>query len=246
MEFWDEVRLVLKRHGFAFSQECRCSPKTADVAASGSSKLLIRLSPNIDSIARQDAEKIMAAGAITEAEPIILGLRGHERMCDSAIYERFSIPAMTPTAFESYISGDALFRAERGGLAFDVSNIDSLRLERGISRNQFAQMLGVSVTMVKKYESGSSPGPAVAERLFSIFGEKISARKTYYGKPGKVVEELGRAPFEFALRSRSLFLVSSGESRERVSLLNSFAEVLEAEPVVLGKNRPIADLLDEI
>ncbi len=242
-DLWPQVKSVLKERDLFHSERCSLSPRSADVAASGDSKMLLRLSQNIDSVSKREASSMKSAAEVIGAEAMIIGERGHKLLCDQAIYERYSVMAMTPEALGDYLDGEPLCLAERGGFKFEIENLKALRESAGFSRGQLARRLGVSVTMVRKYEDGSSPSPTTAKRLVDLFGSRV-LKKPEPPSSDLMAAFPNSAPFELVLRSSSLFLVSEKDSKERIDALFSFADALDGEPVVLGEAADWRELLE--
>lgn len=240
---FDDILRLLSASDVSLSSPCRALKRTADLAAAGDKKFLIKISSNIDSLRRDGAECLRSACKVIRAEPVIIGLRAHEKISNEAIYTRHGVMAMTPKAFSRYVDGDKLYSAERGGMKVIVRGIESKRHDLSMSRTELAQNLGVSVTMIRKYESGSNPSPQVARKLIELFGEEIIDAPKQTSFLSDYVE-LNRAPFDFAFRRSSVLLVSQNASRNRVETLNSFAEVLDAEPVVLEGDKKCTQMAE--
>lgn len=230
-----EIETVLFEADFDLSERCSECLRTADLAAVGEKRFLLKVTSNIDSFTKENARCMSAACRIVDAEPVLVGRRGHERMSDDVVYTRHEVRAMTPQALSSYIDGELLLTAERGGAKVNVCDISMLRHSHNMSRGQLARALGVSVTMIRKYESGSLPSPAVAQRLVSIFGDCVVKVPSLFRESRVYAEEINRAPFDIALKSSSLFLLSRDASSQRVATLKSFAHTLDAEPLLIGK-----------
>jgi HSP20 family protein len=138
--------------------------------------------------------------------------------------------------------------------------VRGLRLELGLSRERFAQLLGVSLQTVRRWEEGlSKPLPILNRRLEELEGERAIARQKARRKPEGIESGLGRtdeARREYTRRRGPEgingqvkgicgFTVKVGT--EDQFILEHFGNVQETRKgtVVVEVRRPLVDLLEE-
>ena len=234
---------------------CDISPNSFDICLVDSRVVFVKFRPNADKLMKEQAVRLGAVSYVAGADPLIVSVKsGSQPLEDGVIYTRRNLKVLTPNTLREYLEGEALPKAEKGGLKSEINpeKMKSRMAELGLSSSQLAKELGVSREMVRRYESGSSePSLRIADKLMELFGEEIlvSSRYSFIHLPeneyssdlrrmGFEAEAPLQAPFDVIARGRELMIgVVEGLGFERkLGLLDRFSELLNAHKFVIGES----------
>ena len=147
------------------------------IAAKGGEILVIRGSENTITVREEEAEELRSSSRLINATALIVSRKVHNRIIeDDVIYERHSIPTVTPTGLEKLVEGEMYVYSDRGGYFVEIDGeaLRRAREERGLSLGDLASMLGVSRKAVYMYERGEIRASiGVALKLIEYLGEDV-------------------------------------------------------------------------
>ena len=170
---------VLIMAGYNVSERCGIRPRSFDIIArKGSSLLVIKVVPHIDSVGEESAHDLALIARHLDAAPLIVGDKARDSDLErGAVYLRYRIPATnSKTLYDLLVDGvPPLVFAQPGGLYVNVNSgrLRELRENCDLSLGDLASALGVSRRTISKYESGMSTTLDIAIRLEEIFDAAI-------------------------------------------------------------------------
>ncbi len=254
----DEIGIVLLRHSFTVKALTRTS---FDIAArKQSSIMLLKVIEDASGLNQAVIQEMQQIAGSVGAVAVIVAEKAGAPLLDNVVYTRFNVYLLTPTTLNNCLENKLpfLFSTNAGPSAAIIG--EKLRHEReehGLSLNALAQKLGVSSTMIRRYESNDAMISAkTAETLFDIFGEKVFRRIRVFEQHahphpdpksavGKKYEKLGfdtvetkRAPFDFVARKEGEVIVSDMSDKTNPQL-QAIARLLgTAQLTIFEKTKP--------
>ncbi|MBI2173181.1 MAG: hypothetical protein HYT73_03165 [Candidatus Aenigmarchaeota archaeon] len=147
-----KVENILDRNGYNYCEYRGCF----DIAARKKGMLLLKVLNNIDSFQEIQAKNLKILTREIDADAMIVGsTTRREVLSDNIVYERFEIPAISVSTFESFVENEApvLYR-RRGGLFVDI-NPEAMRKRRqksGMTQEVLASRMNVTKKSVYEHE----------------------------------------------------------------------------------------------
>lgn len=177
----DEVARTLKSKGFkvGFVEYPIEEHRSVDIVARRQNKkILIRASFEVDSIGYRELKELAALSDIFDSIGLVIGRKTKKKeLEDYIVYERYSVPTLTPESLKELIDKGGLYvYADRGGYYVRINSekFKERREERNLSLGDVAYMLGVSRKAVYEYERKTMNLSLItALKLVKIFGEDI-------------------------------------------------------------------------
>lgn len=167
----DQVRSLLAQAGFAVSEIFRQRPISFDFLARRDDQLyILKVLTNIDSLNQDVAREMRVLSRFLNGRPLLVGLKASSGPLEAgAVYVRHGIPILSAEGLHEYILQGAppVAFAAPGGFCvqLDGEALHRLRVERGLSLGQLADIAGVSRRAISMYESGMSATVEAALRL---------------------------------------------------------------------------------
>ncbi|MEM0129283.1 MAG: transcriptional regulator [Thermoplasmata archaeon] len=174
------VRDLLERAGFFVSDAHGLRPTSFDLAARRDSLLLlIKVLKNIDTLSREEADRLGELARLFPALALVIGeTSGTSRLEAGVVYSRYDLPILAPTTFEDLIQkGIPPFLVSAPGGIFarmDGPRLRALREARGLSLGAMAKIAGVSRHSIQLYEEGGGAEVIVVERVEQFFDESLA------------------------------------------------------------------------
>lgn len=212
--------------------------RSFDIAFAEERAYLIKVVGNIEGFTKEQAEALKKSASIANAKPLLLA----ENVKEGVVYQRHGVPVMRVKTFLSYLKGEKVAVADRGCVKVPVKGVKEAREKRGMSRNELARIIGVSVEMVRRYEEGEAyPSKEVAEKMVKVLGRRILCDFKF--KSLKIRKAfIGKGPFEIGIRKKKPILISLKDNRVRIKNLERVSEVLKAEAVI-AKEKDIDEII---
>ena len=176
--------------------------------------LILKFVENINSVTPTEATALHKLQDFLKADALVVASHGRdEKLSDDEYYTRNGIKCLSVDAFEDYLNGVGIPKAQkfiRGRRRLDSSK---LRLERGLSGlsiRKLAGIVGISKDSLSRYEHGDAyVRESTLKKLETFFSSSLSASEPAIGS-----EALGRTRMEnsaaekngLALRAFSRFI----------------------------------------
>ncbi|MEM7813523.1 MAG: helix-turn-helix domain-containing protein [Candidatus Aenigmatarchaeota archaeon] len=262
------VARILERHGFDW---CACRG-CFDIAARKRELMLFKVLDNVDSFQEEQACNLATLSDSLGAAVSLIGTHTrYERLRDSIIYERFSVPTFTPATLDAILDrrAPATYR-DRGGLFEEIDPV-ALRKARtaaGISQQHLADAVGVTKKSIYEHESRRMRARSdVVARIEKLLGKKITVpfahpvlksdslepsspfEKTIINRLrmiGFETEFVGQSPFNIVAEERVLIVSDAEQSprtiERKAAQLEQFSDVSRKPLVVISETEPRTNL----
>ncbi len=174
----DDLGIVLLRH--AYTVRNMSSGAFDLVARKGSTILLIKVLEDANSISQTYADSMLRISSYIGAAPIIIARKAAQPLEDDVVYTRFGVYTLNFETFTAAMDNHMPFIiSNKAGLMASIigEKLKEKREELGLSLGETSRKIGVSKSMILKYESGQSDISILkAHSLHKIFGESVFAR----------------------------------------------------------------------
>ncbi len=228
--------------------------------------IFVKVIYNIDSITEITAKNLSNISYSLNAYTIVVGRR--TRICElrnDIIYKRFDIPCMNVASFERFVSGSMpTVESFRGGefVHIDPEKLKKARVEKGITQDELAKMVGVSKKCIYEHEHEVKKAKKeVADAISRILEFPITTRMNmriqnpqpmsprtmferivykYFSKIGMNVNYINGSSFNIVAKDEMEVLTYAHESiaRYKINLLKSVSDFLE-RPALLVSEGPV-------
>ncbi len=174
------IRDLLEESGFYVSDAHGIRPSSFDLAARRDSLLiLIKVLKNIDTLSREEANRLAELGGLFPAIIVVVGeTSGASELEPGVVYSRYGIPIVREETLADLVQkGIPPFLLSAPGGIFariDGALLRALREERGLSLGAMAQIAGVSRHSIQLYEEGGGAEVVVVQRVEAYFGEPVA------------------------------------------------------------------------
>lgn len=215
----------LDENGFATVLASNIHTLADVIAARGKQKLIIKVTHNIDSVTRQEANALFRLAQFLDAEPIIIGsVSGSKKLKENVTRYRFDVRCISAGTLTSLIHGEAKLLASK---SFGVkAPIDSVRLRslRKIGNMRIADLArkaGLSASTLYKHEEMQNyAAVSTVAKLEKILNGKIrgeedlprwessKAEPARFARTGMQALELHSAPFDIVAKEKNYFEIS--------------------------------------
>lgn len=254
----DMVGVMLLRHGYTVRTLTRTS---FDIAARNqASIILLKVVEDASALNQAVMREMLQVSSTVAAVPVIIAEKAGQPLTDNVIYTRFHVYLLTPNTLANCLENKLpfLFSTNAGPSAAVIG--EKLRCEReehGLSLNALAQKIGVSSTMIRRYEANDAMISAkTAEVLYDIFGGKVFRRIRVFehqlvphpnaqSSVGKKYETLGfdtvetrRAPFDMVAKKKEEVIITDVSDKVNPQL-HAIARLLGADQLtIFEKHKP--------
>jgi len=233
------------------------------VARKGSQILLIKVLEDANSISEEFAGNMEKISNYFAASPLIIAEKAGSLLEDNIVYSRFGIYTLNFNTFRNCIENKMPFvKRTRAGLTANLigDKLREIREQEGLSLNSLARKIGVSSSMVTKYEKGISEvtmnralkiydifGGQVFSKI-DIFSEKREAFRDGRGIFAKKYQDLGfeatrmrKVPFDvIAKKEKEIILTEIKDKSNPQS--QSLARLIDADNLVIFKKKKPKDI----
>lgn len=193
----EKTEKALVEEGYNYCRYSGCF----DLAARKKTTLLVKVLVNIDAFQEEHSENIRTLSHDIDASPVLIGMRTrYEKLIDNIVYERFNVPTMTLSTFETVISEHhvPLVRRFRGGLFAEVSSekLRKTRHKAGMTQKELAEKVGVSKKMIYEHEAADKLGiNYIVARMEKVLEECVR-KKFILEKPKQRIHTRPKNTFE--------------------------------------------------
>jgi len=254
----DNVSVFLLRKGFTIR---RLTRTCFDIVARRQDQiLLVKVLEDANSISKEYTEAMNGIAHYIAASPVIVSEKAGDRLKDNVVYTRFGMPTVNRVTFENCVNNRLPFvRRTKAGLTASLigDKFREFREKEGYSLPVLASKIGVSSTMMRKYEQDDVEVTLnKALRIYDVMGQDVFSHVdifSFQGRKGSEAKsslsvkytELGfdasdtsKAPFDIIARKEGDIILT--EVRDRVNpQLKSLSRMLDADNLVIfKKNRP--------
>nr|MBI4157108.1 hypothetical protein [Candidatus Woesearchaeota archaeon] len=221
--------------------------------------ILIKILEDANSISIETAKDMISLASFIYASPLIISNKAGLNLEDNVTYSRFNVPVINLQTFHNCLDNNLPFlKSTRAGLtaSFDKNKIKDLREE--YSLNTISKKLGVSKSMVLKYEKGSTISHKKIIRIYDSFGNifseidpltrKVEISENYSSEFGKKYFSLGfkvseflKTPFDLASkRYNEIILTKVGDKFDED--LIRLADILGVDDLVIFEKKKPKDI----
>ena len=252
----DEASVFLLRKGFLVKALNYCFDI---LARKGSEILLIKVLEDANALNKEYINEMENISGFINAKPIIIAEKSGEKLEDNVVYSRFNVNTLNFFTFKNAMNDKALFiRSKRAGLTveIDTSQLKNILNEEEISMNSLAKRIGVSVQMIKRYETGKAEVSIdKAAKFYDVFGSKVFKRveifanakienntksefSMKYKNLGFNAAETMKVPFDIIARKENeVILTKIGDKVDKN--LDAVSKLIEADDLVIfNKKKP--------
>ena len=252
----DEASVFLLRKGFLVKALNYCFDI---LARKGSEILLIKVLEDANALNKEYINEMENISGFINAKPIIIAEKSGEKLEDNVVYSRFNVNTLNFFTFKNAMNDKALFvRSKRAGLTveIDTSQLKNILNEEEISMNSLAKRIGVSVQMIKRYETGKAEVSIdKAAKFYDVFGSKVfkrveifanakienNTKSEFYMKYknlGFNAAETMKVPFDIIARKENeVILTKIGDKVDKN--LDAVSKLIEADDLVIfNKKKP--------
>ena len=258
----DDTGICLLRKGYVVKSVAR---NCFDVMArKGNQILLIKVLADANAISGEFVDEMKKIASTLQAAPLVVADgAGSERLENGVVYNRLGVFTLSLETLESCLKQDMPFVVKSNAGFTLLVNGEELKAKReqiGYSLTELSRKIGVSKSMVVKYECSSAEMTlAKAEKLYDIFGESVFNRVNIFKPFGELTDdysndyivkygELGfkaasaqRAPFDIIARKQEeIILTEVGDVVKRSAL--DLSELLGADNLVIFRRKRPKDV----
>ncbi len=150
----NELTRFLRREGY----DCVVSPfRFFDTVVKQRKRfVIVKYVRNLDGLKEKHANVMKKVSSLLNTDAIVVAERTRRDVMKSGVvYRRYSLPGLSPDTFLDYLEGKCP-EAEynRGRIVYVPRGVAEARKQKGLSRKELADMLGVSYESVYYYEHG--------------------------------------------------------------------------------------------
>ncbi|MFH1182300.1 MAG: helix-turn-helix domain-containing protein [Candidatus Woesearchaeota archaeon] len=251
----EEIGVMLLRDGFTVKTLTRTC---FDIVARKDQRIiLIKVLEDANSITEEFATQMKKVSGYISASPIVIAEKAGMMLQDNVVYARFGVFTLNKATFRNAVDNKLPFiMSTKAGLTASVSG-DRLRKkieEAGYSLGLVSRKIGVSKSMISKYESGSDISVNKAKALYGLFGPGVfraidifSELKTApekssslivkkYGDLGFEASEARKVPFDImARKEKEVIFTEIGDKTN--PQLESLTKMVDADNLIIFKNK---------
>lgn len=231
------------------------------LARKGPQILLIKALLDSNAIEERFADEMKKISSLIHAAPLIISEKAGSNLEDNVVYSRFDVYTLSPATFRNALDNKLPFvKRNKAGLTAIIigQKLKEKREEKGYSLAELSRNLGVSRSMIVKYEtelSEISLNKALA--MYNVFGDKIfdkidvlsspvealnassSELTRKYARLGFNALETKNAPFGIiAKKEKNLILTEVGDKEN--PQFRSLKQLLDADNLIIfTKKKPL-------
>jgi len=232
-----------------------------DIIARKESKiLLVKVLEDANSITEEYARQMRRISSYVKASPLIIAEKAGSLLRDNVVYERFNVFTLNFETFRNSLNNKFPFIIRtRAGLTalIDGRKLKQVREEQGLSLGSLSSRLGVSKSMIQKYETEiSGITLSKAFKLYDIFGDRIFNKINIFseikdlGEPlslySKKYSSLGfdasdtkKAPFDIIAKKDSEVILTELRDKPKSA---SLSKLLDADNLIIYKRKKPKDI----
>ena len=265
----NDIEEILEENGYSYCEYNGCF----DIAARRESIMLLKVLNNVDSFQEEQANNLKMLSNDLDAKPILVGLNTRrEALSDNIIYDRFSIPTVSPKTLENIIHGSlpTIFRFRGGMFAeIDPARLKSAREDVGLSQSDLAEKVGITKKSVYEHESKKlkivyknavrmektlKTDLMIPLELKMSYAAKIKPRSIFEGKISQNFRRMGfatdfvyQSPFNMIAKEKSFMLISDvDEKKNRIQknlpYISEFSKVTRKSAIVVTNEEINCDI----
>ncbi|TFF85987.1 MAG: helix-turn-helix domain-containing protein [Promethearchaeota archaeon] len=134
----------------------------------------IKIFPNIDNLNQDIIHDVKSLSLLLKSQPLLIGIRNrYRKLEDNTIYVREDMPFITVNTLENILNNKyPHILARRGGGVIFLNGdfLKELRAKHNISRQELAEMIGVTKRTICSYENEDMrPSEKMAQKILNIF-----------------------------------------------------------------------------
>jgi putative transcriptional regulator len=251
----EDIGIMLLREGFTVKTLTRTC---FDIVARKDQRIiLIKVLEDANSITEEFATQMKKVSAYISASPIIIADKACMMLQDNVVYARFGVFTLNKATFANAVENKLPFlMSTKAGLTASVAG-ERLRQkieESGYSLGSVSRKIGVSKSMIAKYEKGSDISVNRAKALYGLFGPSVfraidvfselrslpekssSSIVRKYSLLGFEASEARKVPFDIvAKKGREVIFTEIGDNAN--PQLESLTKMVDADNLVIFKDR---------
>ena len=252
----DEICVFLLRKGFLVKALNYCFDV---LARKGPEILLIKVLEDANALNKEYINEMENIASFINGKPVIIAEKSGNKLEDNVVYSRFNVNTLNTLTFKNAINNKNMFiRSKRAGLTVEIDSdkLKKIADDEGLSLNSLAKKVGVSIQMIRRYETGEAEvSIEKAARFYDIFGEKVfkavkiftstNMENKYNSEFSKKYKNLGfntaetkKVPFDIiAKKENEIILTKIGDKVDKN--LDAVSKLIEADDLVIfNKNKP--------
>lgn len=180
----NELTRFLTREGY----ECVVSPfRSFDTVVKQKKRfVIVKYIRNLDGLKEKHAEIMKKVSSLLNTDAIIVAERTRrDDMKCGVVYRRYSLPGLSPETFLNYLEGEyPEAEYNRGRVVYVPRGVSKARKQKGMTRKELANALGVSYEAVYYYEHGMRVRDDVFRKMRKIL-DITPEERLFSGEPCK-------------------------------------------------------------
>lgn len=256
----DDLSILLLRNGFLVKTIKGCF----DVLARRDSNiLLIKVLEDANALSNTSITYMKNIASTIKATPLIISQKSGSELKDNVVYTRLGIYTINFDTFKNFLNNKPLFiTSNKAGLTVRIigKELKNFREEENISYGYLSKKLGVSNSMVTKYEKEDYlVSFRIANKFYELFGSKIfkpidlfysnleeeiirlSKYSTKYEELGFAARDTKKVPFDIiAKKNKEIILTNIGDKPKKD--LSSMSNLLDADELVIFNRKKPKDI----
>ncbi len=255
----DALALVLLRKGFLVKN---VSGACDLLARKESQILMLKVIEDANSATQQSILELKKTATMLKASPVLISEKATKKLKDNVVYSRHDLDTVNVETFKNLLNEKPVFiRSKKAGLSAQIrgNKVRELREKNDLSLHACAKLLGVSPSMVRRYEQENAEVSIQrAIKMYDRLGADIFENITLgrYGTEdwihsqtpiGRKYEVLGfnsaetkRQPFDIiARKEHELILTRVGEKINKN--LDSISSLLGSRNLVIFERKKPRD-----
>ena len=233
------------------------------LARRGSNILLIKTLEDANALNSITIDYMKNIASTIGATPLIVSQKSGSKLRDNVIYTRLGISTISYNTFKNFLDKKPIFiRSNKAGLTVKINSeeLKNTIEKENISTSLLSRKIGVSSSMIKKYENED---PEVsftrAKKFYELFGSnvfisvdltsskleeevrKLSKFSSKYEELGFVARDTKKVPFDIiAKKNKEIILTKVGDKLNKD--LFSMSSLLEADDLVIFSRKKPKDI----
>jgi len=174
------MREYLEEMGFRVA-DFRGSRASVDIVARrGEEVLVIKILGNAEALKQHHANDMKKLAYVLEGKPVVITERSrYGRLQSGVVYRKYGVAVVNGETFKYMVEGGelALYKKGKKVVRINGEELRKRRVERGLSLQALARLVGTTKETIYRYERGQSASLEMARRLEEILGPGLIAEE---------------------------------------------------------------------
>ncbi len=238
-----EIEESLKKGDFRHVQY---SGSCFDFAVKTSELIFVKALGNVDALRKEQAKRMSTLSSVSGAKVITVGQRtASSEIRYGEVVERYGIGVVNPETFSDMLMGEMPeVKRSKGGhyRVVDAEKLRKRRMEKGLTQQDLADILGVSKKTIYVHERGDRPAPAsLVEQMEKVLGDVSKPIDMAPKPPGERAALINAGLFDAVIGGKMPVFAKETNRPKDIKYLVEFSARLE-EKVAIATDIDIESL----